>query len=72
MESSLPRKLKIALIGATGATGKEILRYASTNESIEELALICRRRLEEWKDENFKPKLKVIQMENFDDLSILN
>jgi hypothetical protein len=28
MESLAPRKLKIAFIGSTGATGKEIIRWA--------------------------------------------
>ena len=30
-----------------------------------------RRRLEEWKDEDFKCKLKIVQMESFDDMSSL-
>lgn len=35
------------------------------------MALIVRKRLDEWKDEDFKFKLKIIELENFDDLSIL-
>jgi uncharacterized protein YbjT (DUF2867 family) len=35
------------------------------------LCLVVRKRLEEWKDEDFKCKLKVVQMDNFDDMSSL-
>lgn len=68
MESST-KKIKIALIGATGAIGKEIVRHAKTNPNIDTLCLVVRHRLDEWKDEDFKCKLKVIQMESFDDMT---
>lgn len=54
MESLSDQKVKIAIIGATGAIGKEIVRAAKNDERIGELALIVRKRLEEWKDEDFK------------------
>lgn len=63
--------MKVALIGATGAIGKEIVRHAKNDPRLEELCLVVRRRLEEWKDEDFKCKLKVVQLESFDDLSPL-
>ena len=63
--------MKVALIGATGAIGKEIVRHAQKDPRISELCLVVRKRLEEWKDEDFKCKLKVVQMENFDDMSSL-
>ena len=69
MESSVPKKIKIALIGATGAIGKEIVRHAKNNPNIDELCLVVRKRLDEWKDEEFKCKLKVVQMESFDDMT---
>jgi aspartate-semialdehyde dehydrogenase len=69
MESSAPKKIKIALIGATGAIGKEIVRHAKNNPNIDELCLVVRKRLDEWKDEEFKCKLKVVQMESFDDMT---
>ena len=59
------------MIGATGAIGKEIVKHAKNDPRIEELCLVVRKRLDEWKDEDFKCKLKVIQMENFDDLESL-
>ena len=59
------------MIGATGAIGKEIVRHAKKDNRIEELCLVVRHRLEEWKDEEFNCKLKVVQMENFDDMSSL-
>lgn len=60
MESTSPKKIKIALIGATGAIGKEIVKHAKNDPRIEELCLVVRKRLDEWKDEDFKCKLKVI------------
>lgn len=62
MESLSATKLKIALIGATGAIGREIVKHAKTDDRIKELALVVRNRLDEWKDEDFKCKLKVIIM----------
>ena len=62
-------KLKIAIIGATGAIGKEIIDAAKQSTFVEALYLIVRKPLEEWKQEDFKPQLNVIQKENFDDLS---
>eukprot|EP00347_Sterkiella_histriomuscorum_P007746 403347714 len=69
MESLSQPGLKIALIGATGAIGKEIVKHAQNDERISELALIVRKRLEEWKDEDFKCKLTVLEYENYDDMS---
>ncbi|CDW82546.1 UNKNOWN [Stylonychia lemnae] len=70
MEPSV-KKFKVALIGATGAVGKEIVKHASQDPRIEELCLVVRKRAEEWKDEDFQCKLKIIAMENFDDMSSL-
>ena len=70
MESSL-KKIKIAILGATGATGKEIVRYARNHEHVDELTLIVQRTLEEWKQEAFKCKLNVIEMPDYEDLSPL-
>ncbi len=72
MEStSQSRKVRIAIIGATGAIGKELVKYAKSHDSIGELALVVRRPLEEWKAEDFKCTLKILQLPNFDDLSSL-
>ena len=60
-------KLKIAILGATGAIGKEVVRHARNDPRVGELTLIVRRRLEEWDD--FGDRLKVITMDSFDDLS---
>ena len=49
--SQQTQKVKIALIGASGAIGKEIVRHAKNDDRIEELALVVRKRLDEWKDE---------------------
>mmetsp|Transcript_16170 Transcript_16170/g.15551 ORF Transcript_16170/g.15551 Transcript_16170/m.15551 type:complete len:177 (-) Transcript_16170:185-715(-) len=71
MESSAPAKVKVALIGATGAIGKEIVKFAMNDERISELALLVRKKDEEWKEENSKPTLKVIERPDFDDLTDL-
>ena len=57
------KKVKVALIGATGAIGKEIVRWTQTDERIEELCLVVRKRLDEWKEEDFKCKLKIVTMD---------
>jgi oxidoreductase len=69
--SAGPRKIRIALIGATGAIGKEIVRHAKKDPRIDELALVVRTKLEEWKEEDFQCKLKVITMENFENMAPL-
>ena len=43
------KKLRIAVIGASGAIGREIALYAKNNPMIGELILVVRRSLEEWK-----------------------
>lgn len=40
--------LKIAILGATGAIGKEIVHYAKNDNRVGELILIVRRTLDEW------------------------
>ena len=50
------RKLKIAIIGATGAVGKEIMHFAKQNSKvIGEIILVVRRKLDEWTDEAYWP-----------------
>eukprot|EP00350_Pseudokeronopsis_sp_OXSARD2_P012461 CAMPEP_0170544730 /NCGR_PEP_ID=MMETSP0211-20121228/3381_1 /TAXON_ID=311385 /ORGANISM="Pseudokeronopsis sp., Strain OXSARD2" /LENGTH=206 /DNA_ID=CAMNT_0010848447 /DNA_START=1 /DNA_END=621 /DNA_ORIENTATION=- len=71
MESSSPAKVKVALIGATGAIGKEVVRFAMWMKGSSELTLLVRTKNEEWKEENCKPTLKIIERPDFDDLSDL-
>ena len=65
------KKLRIALIGATGAIGKEIMVFVRQHAAkIEEMILIVRRRLDEWQDADFAPvRLTFIVKENFDEYS---
>ena len=45
------KKYKIALIGATGAIGREIVKWAmhpKHGKDISELTVVVRRKLEEW------------------------
>ena len=69
MESTGAKKIKLALLGATGATGKVIVRLAQKDPRIEELCLVVRKRLEEWKDEEFSCKLKVVEVADFEKLT---
>lgn len=58
----------IAMIGASGGIGREIVRCAAKDPRVSEITLIVRRTLEEWTQENFKPKLNIIQRENLENL----
>ncbi len=49
VESSAPKQIKVALIGGSGAIGREVVRAAQNNTEISELALLVRRTLPEWK-----------------------
>ena len=65
------RKLRIAIIGASGAVGREITEFAKNNDQICELILLVRRALEEWQQEDFTPKLTLLMktdFESFDDV----
>ena len=74
MESS---KYKIALIGATGAIGKEIVDYVMSNsENIVELTVVVRRKLDEWENNaktsnSWKEILKYAILKDYNDLSCL-
>ena len=59
-------KLRIAVIGASGAIGREIADYARQSQDIGELILVVRRTLEEWKQEDFVPKLTFVIKDSFD------
>ena len=48
MEGAQENKYKIALIGATGAIGKEIVRWALDNQNVQEITLLCRKKIPEW------------------------
>ena len=52
--------LKAAIIGCTGATGKELVRLMLNDSRYEKVVLLARRKLEEWDE-----------MEDFSDLSEL-
>lgn len=58
--------LRVAIIGASGAIGKEIVDYLKKDSRFSEVILLVRKQLDEWKPEDFIPKLTVILKENFD------
>ena len=60
--------LRLAIIGATGAVGKEIVEHARTDSRISELILVVRRSLPEWDQAKFQPKLTFIIKEDFKSL----
>ncbi|CDW86134.1 UNKNOWN [Stylonychia lemnae] len=70
VESSV-KQVKIAIIGGSGATGREIIRCAKQDPRVKEISVIVRRRLEEWKQEDYLPELKIIQRDNLDNLDEL-
>jgi uncharacterized protein YbjT (DUF2867 family) len=59
------KKVKLAIIGGTGAVGKEIIRHAKNDTRIEKLAIITRRTLDEWNQSDFKPLIQIIKKDNF-------
>ncbi len=61
----IPQNIKICIIGATGAVGREIVKAAHSNPQIDKITLIIRRKLPEWEN---MTKIKYILAENFDDL----
>ena len=63
---SQDKKLRIAIIGASGAVGREIINRAKQEEKIGELILIVRRTLDEWQQAEFTPKLTFIMKESFE------
>ena len=81
MEPAQPKGIKIALIGATGAIGKEIVKWAMSPKfgtSVSELTVIVRRKIDSWVKEaekspegSYATKLKYITLKNFDDLSCI-
>ena len=60
------RTYKVAIIGATGAIGKEIVTHALANPSISEISLLIRKKLPEWENQE---KLKFLESEDFSDLT---
>ena len=66
VESNSEQKYRLALIGSTGAIGREICDNIKKDTRFNEVILLCRKPLEEWKAEEFTPKLTILCMENFD------
>ena len=64
--TSQEKGLRIALIGATGAIGVEIMDCIKQDKRIKEIVVFARRSLESWVQENYAPKLTVIIKDNFD------
>ena len=71
MVESSTKKYKIAILGATGAIGKEIMRHVKKDARIAEVALLVRSKLDEWNQEEYDPKLKFIERPTFDDITDL-
>ena len=65
----MEKSIKIAIIGATGAVGREIINWASKDSQITEMTLIIRKKLPGW--ETLDAKFKFVERESFDDLSDL-
>ena len=62
---------KAAIIGSTGAAGKELIRILNRIDSCEQITVLARRRLEEWDDEEYTQKLVVVEWDNMDNMEEL-
>ncbi len=69
VERTVVQQIRIAMIGGTGAIGKEIIRLAKNDPRVSHLALIGRRSLDEWKQEDYSPQLNIIIKPELDDFS---
>jgi aspartate-semialdehyde dehydrogenase len=73
----ITNKYTIAILGATGALGRELVKNAMTNGYISEVFVIVRRRLKEWdkylenEGVNNGTKFNIIVKDSFDDLKDL-
>ena len=54
MEGS--QSFKAAIIGSTGAVGKELVKLLVKFDSWEKVTVLARRKLEEWDGEEYKEK----------------
>ena len=64
------RKMKVVIIGATGATGRELVRNLARNPLVGRIKLITRRVLPEWSENpEIESKLEILQLENYDSIS---
>ena len=66
-----PQQFKIAIIGATGAIGKEIVRTGLQETKVTQITLIIRKKIPEWENDSTN-KLKFIELENFDNLDAIS
>lgn len=72
MSGENQKGFKAAIIGATGATGREIVRTLSEDPRVENITVIVRRELEEWQtNAKIRSKLKIIKLDNYDNISNL-
>mmetsp|Transcript_25057 Transcript_25057/g.27787 ORF Transcript_25057/g.27787 Transcript_25057/m.27787 type:complete len:227 (+) Transcript_25057:20-700(+) len=66
MESVI--RYKAAVIGGTGGVGKQIINILNLDERCTEIKTIVRHTREEWKTEEFKEKLRVVETESLDNI----
>ena len=69
MESSDSPSFKVGIIGASGAIGRELIKLLVAYDKCSKITVIARRSLDEWKTEEFKSKLEVVECEDLDKLS---
>jgi uncharacterized protein YbjT (DUF2867 family) len=69
METTQPNKmLKAVIIGATGATGRELTDLLVSSEKYSDVYVVVRRSIDRWENMNVtqKEKLRIIKSENLD------
>jgi len=65
--------MSVVVIGASGASGREIIRLLSRNSKIKRITAITRRILPEWEtNPMIKDKLMIIKLENYDSIKELH
>ena len=69
-KTNLETKHRVALIGASGAIGREVVDCLMKDNRFEEIILVCRRTLPEWIQVNSLPKLTIVSIDDFDSLNL--
>ena len=68
MDSTTSYGFKIAILGATGAIAREIIRFLVMNDRCKQITVIVRRSLPEWETEPFLNTLNVIKCDDLGEL----
>ena len=65
------KDIRAAIIGSTGAIGKELIRQLVANPAYKEIVVLARRTIDEWKEPPVSERIRVIELPSFDNLAEL-